>query len=180
MEDKNYYSELQSALRNFDTKIWAIPGLFFGAVGLVMTNIDFSFDKFPALIKNTIIVFFGLLFLSILLLLFYKAHFFHISIQKKVNKFDKEFNEKQDNTALKRMPITSMSARELKLRLKELEDDQEAEFYIAPIQKWLIQRTVTDWIKRVMWLIFIIGLLFLFSQIYLIIKAISCSIILIK
>jgi hypothetical protein len=117
-EDKEYYTELQAALRCYDDKIWIIPSLFFILVGIIEKN---NPDFFP----------WDLIFLLILMLFQAKANFFHIFIQKKINGFDKNF---------KRWPLSSMTKEEIDEALRELEEgdgNEKAEFYC--FQKFFIK-----------------------------------------
>lgn len=41
--DDVYYSELQAALRDFDNKLWMIPGLFFGLVTFLLSDNNLNF-----------------------------------------------------------------------------------------------------------------------------------------
>ncbi len=155
MEDKEYYRELQANLRSYDIKLWAIPGLFFTVLGLIIGNIE-PVEYF----RNAMILFFGILFLIILLLNFYKTHFFHVSIQKKINKFDSNFNEKQEKVELKRMPLESMSGEQLRDRIRELELEYDKNkndgFEFSRIQKFLIKRKISNLIKSAMWIAIIL------------------------
>jgi len=156
-QDDEYYPELQASLRSYDEKLWQIPALFSAVVALILGSIDR--DNFlSGSISDTIVSFFGTLFLFLLILLFYKAHFFHVSIQKKINEFDKEFNKK--DTKIKRIPLTSMASDELKDRLKNLKGDDESRFASNHFQEWLIERRVSSWMKFAMLLIFTLNFLF--------------------
>lgn len=145
IKEEVYYSELQATLRNYDMKLWQIPGLFFAVVTLVLANFDSSCS-----VKNIVILFFGISFLFLLILFFYKAHFFHILIQKKINEFDRVYNKKDEK--IERIPLTSIPPDEIKNILDKLKKDPKAKFYSTPLQEFLIKQTVTSWIKIVMWL----------------------------
>ena len=170
VENKTYYSELQAALRSYDQKLWMIPGFFGVAVGLILNNIDLESIK---LLKDGLILFIGSLFLLMLILLYNKAHIFHVSIQKKVNEFDNNFNNNiRDNNRIERIPLTSMTEDELdrrinRLEAKYLEDKKSNEGAIFNcIQKFLAKRYVSSWVRNIMLLTFIISFLaaiFLFS-----------------
>jgi len=167
MKDDIYYKELHASLRSYDTQLWTIPGLFFVVAGIIIENG-----------KNTTILILGLIFLAALIILFEKTHFFNMSIQKKINKFDKKFNEKQDEKGLKRMPLTSMSDRELEERLEELIKDKESEFKLSFFQKWLIRVRISSWIRNTMLLVFTFVFIFFFFQIKgFVIDFINCLII---
>ena len=158
-EDRIYYQEAQAALRNYDQKLWLIPGLFFVAVGFILENIMLSSK---GLLQNTIILFIGSLFLLILILLNNKAHIFHISIQKKINEFDEKYNkENLDKNKIERIPLTSMTSKKFELRLNSLERDflesggeKGAKFDFT--QKSLAKVTVSWWIRWIMIIIFLI------------------------
>lgn len=163
LQDKEYYPELQATLRSYDEKLWQIPVLFSAVVALILSSIEF--EKIISIsIKNIIVLFFGAIFLFLLILLYYKAHFFHISIQKKINQFDGEF-KKGKKDRIKRIPLTSMMTSELEERLEELKKTQNAGFESSPFQEWLIKRRVSSYIKFAMLLTFIINVFFLFLSI---------------
>jgi len=158
-EDRTFYQEAQATLRGYDQKLWLIPGLFFIAVGFIFENIIFKTQlNLEELLRNAIILFMGSLFLLILILLNNKAHVFHISIQKKINEFDEEYNNKED-VRIDRIPLTSMTIQELNLRMNilekqflESEGTKGANF--TCIQKVLARVKVSSWIRRIMIMIF--------------------------
>ena len=167
--EDTYYTALQSALINYDNKIWQIPGLFFGVATLLANYIFGKPPEFGVLIISI----FGSFALFILILLHNKAHIFHVSIQKKINEFDKYYS-KFDKTEIKRIPITSMGAKKLKLRFSELEvnflngnEDIGAKFNC--VQKWLACLQVSWWVRWIMHVTFLVNIiyvLFLINKIY--------------
>ena len=159
--DKDYYNAAQSALLNYDTKLWQIPALFIALVGLLIKNIEFDFT-----IENGVIFLFGSFALFILILLHNKASIFHISITKKINEFDNKFNSINNNQQIKRLPLTSMNDNELKVRInelerKELEKEKNEGAKFNCIQRFLAQRRISSWIRNLM--LFTFSITFLFS-----------------
>ena len=43
MEDKDFYKELQTTLRSYDMKLWAIPGVFFSVFILSLSKLNLNF-----------------------------------------------------------------------------------------------------------------------------------------
>ena len=164
IDDDLYYRELQSAARSYNTKLWTIPGLFGGLIGLIVTNLNFPefFIRSNIYIelKNTIILFIGCLFGYVLILHFYKAHFYHLSIQKKIDKFDNIFNTKQCKN-LERISLESTSDIKIKKRICELEFDKEDKCDFTYLQKYLITEQVSPWVKRIM-IIFLVSMILTF------------------
>lgn len=175
MQDTDYYKEIQSTLRAYDQKLWQIPSLFFVAVGFIFLN--FKLENEP--LRNVAVLFVGFLFLLILILLYNKAHIFHVSIQKKINEFDNKFN-KNDSVLIKRMPLTSMTQKEFDERLryleqKEKEDEQRSDLGTKPtnerarfskIRKWLAQTTVSFWVLWSMIVVLFLVFCLLFYSFY--------------
>src|SRR3989344_1021254 len=85
-----------------------------------------------------------------LILLYNKAHIFHISAQKKINEFDRAHKEREPN-AISRIPLTSMTRGELLSRLAELEK-QGATF--GNVQIFFGLLTVSWWVRTSMLVIF--------------------------
>lgn len=161
--DEIYYIALQNALTSYDQKLWQIPSLFFAAVGLIITNIK---PRESSSLQNGLILLIGSLFLQILVLLYTKAHIFHVSIQKKVNEFDNQFKEDSKNAGNpERIPLTSMTNKELEDRMYELEGEylknkkgnEGAKF--SCIQKFLAKRRVSRCIRTTMLLVFLASFL---------------------
>ena len=171
-EDKTYYQEAQATLRSYDQKLWLIPGLFFVVVGFIFENIEFSIYSVGLndLIQNVIILFIGISFLLILILLYNKAHIFHVLIQKKINDFDDEKNKKKENK-IKRIALTSMTPEEFKERIDLLKEefsksDGKKGAKFDPLQKFLAERTVSTWIRWIMITVFILTVIALVFSVY--------------
>ncbi|HUW72096.1 MAG TPA: hypothetical protein VMV66_02850 [Candidatus Humimicrobiaceae bacterium] len=168
IKDEEYYSELQASIRSYDAKLWMIPGLFFVVVGLIIGNLDYVTLSF----KNAIISFCGSFFLWILILLYTKAHIFHILIQKKIKEFDDKFNSIENNKRIERIPLTSMHEKKVKSIMEKLEKikkeeekkgekgDVDAGAGFDRFQKFIADRRVSKWIRTIMFSAFIISSLF--------------------
>ena len=169
MDDEIYYKELQNTLRSYDQKLWMIPGLFFVVVGLVINNLD---DNIILSLKNAIISSFGSFFLLILILLYTKAHIFHIFIQKKIKEFDDEFNSIENNERIERIPLTSMHETKVKSIMEKLEEikkeeelkgeegDRDAGAGFDTFQKSVATIRVSKWMRIIMLIAFISSSLF--------------------
>lgn len=146
--DDEYYRALQAALMSYDQSLWAIPAVFFTVTGLV-----FSFyDKTEVGALRLIFLIFVILFLLILVFQFYKTHFFNISIQKRINEFDR-FYAQQNGSSLKRFPLASMTDNEIIHRICELQTDKNDPTVITSFQLFIIQNRMTTFVKRCMWLV---------------------------
>jgi hypothetical protein len=146
-DDASYYSELHAALRGYDTKLWAIPSIFITLSGAIFGHLDFK--DFQAT-SNLFTLSLGLIFEVLLLLVFYKTHFYHISNQKKINEIDSVYNSNFNNK-IKRIPTESMTAIELDSRLIELESDSKNGVLFSYLYKLIIRKRVSFWTIFVMW-----------------------------
>ena len=151
--DEAYYSELHATQRDYDSKLWQIPVLYLAALAFTVDNIFF---KDILNIKNLPTYFISTLVFWILILLYNKAHVFHISIAKKINEFDVIYNE---NAVIKRMPLTTMTSSELDARIKELNENKAGSTgaEIKGMKAFLAKRTVSFWVLNSMVLFFIIS-----------------------
>jgi hypothetical protein len=168
IKDEEYYSELQASTRSYDAKLWMMPGLFFVVIGLIVGNLDYVTLSF----KNAIISSCGSFFLWILILLYTKAHIFHILIQKKIKEFDDKFNSRKNNKRIERIPLTSIHEEKLKSIMGTLEKikkeekekgkkgDADAGAEFDRFQKFIADRRVSKWIRIIMFSAFIISSLF--------------------
>jgi len=131
---QEYYTQLHSAARNYNTKLWTIPGLFIVVVGFIVDqlNID-SIDKFVSL-KNFIVLLFGGIIIFILLLQAHKDSFFQISIQKKINELERDLYD---------MPIYSACDAELANRIHELNQNTNNHVHFSRFRECLIRMHVS-------------------------------------
>ncbi|HEY4525084.1 MAG TPA: hypothetical protein VJL39_01820 [Candidatus Paceibacterota bacterium] len=144
--DDIFYSEVQATLRTYDAKLWTIPGLFFTIVGFAF----FYLQNQSAGPKKGVALLLSAVAMWALILLYNKAHIFHISAQKKINEFDRAHKEREPN-AISRIPLTSMTRGELLSRLAELEK-QGATF--GNVQIFFGLLTVSWWVRTSMLVIF--------------------------
>lgn len=106
-EKLNYYDQLHQASRHYDTKLWAIPVIFFGVAGFVLSN--FNFDCLVSG-RNFALSVVGTTASLLLLVQFAKDYFYQRSIQDRINVLDER----------DAFPLYSLSEDELENRLKEL------------------------------------------------------------
>lgn len=146
INEKDFYNAAQGALLSYDSKLWLIPGLFFGLLSW-FANFILN-QKLLYSLKNLIISFLGSIGLFILILLHNKAHLIHISIAKKIN-------ELEQKSGLNVFPLTSVDKNNFKLRINELEKISlngnkilGAEFNC--IQKTLAFFKVSSWVRNMM------------------------------
>lgn len=113
----DYYKELHSASRSYNTKLWTIPGLFILVVGFIFKGLEFnSMDSFASL-KNFILLVGGGVIIFMLLLQSLKDSFFQISIQKKINELE------ESEKAIEGMPLYSATDTEITRRLQQLKEN---------------------------------------------------------
>lgn len=160
-QDPEFYQELHTASRSYDVKLWAIPAIFFTIIGLLFDNINLKNFSDP---QNFWPSLFGVIFLLVLIVQFYKTHFFNLSIQKKINNFDKEFGF-YESDILRRMPLESMNKAELNQRIYELDSELKSEDgSLTFFQKFLVKQRVTSLMKQAMFISWLFVVVILISS----------------
>lgn len=165
MEEKDpYYPEAQNTLRSYDQKLWQIPSLFFISIGFIFQNL--KLDEFTE--ENIWILVFGILFLLILILLYNKAHIFHVIIQKKINEIEKS----QKELGYKKVSLTSMTNHQLKVVLNGLEKEELSDpksnlgARFNCLKKALANFRVSSWILNIMLFSLFIMIILLSKQVF--------------
>jgi len=93
-KNPNYYLCLHEAARNYDTKLWTIPGIFLLLQAGLLNAVDFSeLISF----KNAIIFLADSIFSFLLWFQFEKDRLWQLLIQEEINQYDKNTEKEKDN-----------------------------------------------------------------------------------
>ena len=140
--DRERYTQIHEAARHYDTKIWAIPAVFFSIIGFIVSQINFTNLLSYQNIFLTLIGFFGSLLLAIQ---FNKDSFWVISLQDKINEMDEKENFY--------FPLYALPKSKVRARLPELQKSKFGQddaglkgFSYSPIRTLFLRYGVADYV----------------------------------
>src|ERR1051326_3232921 len=147
----NYYTQLHETSRNYQTDLWAIPGIFLGLQGLLLQVLVLNNNFFISRI-NAIILFLDGIFSFLLWLQFEKTHVWQLILQGKIDEINTHLNEQEKNNQNKYFPRISFYSSKPEDLNKQINlwEANHAKYPLSLLSRFAARQTVSSRVSIIM------------------------------